>query len=218
MGRGGFNAAPSRIKEAEMDKKKIIKALDAFLDMLVLAACLLLMMLGIYSFADDWYLQNAASAKGLFVYRPNLSEPVAKEKLITKDQAGWIYIKGSGVDFPVMQGKDNAEYLNKDPYGEFSFSGSIFLDSRNDGSFADAYSVIYGHHMSGGHMFGCLDSFESEDYFRAHGMGVLSSKDKVWDIDLFALVFCSATDRCIFGFEGDIEPYIRKNACIFLEK
>ena len=138
-------------------------------------------------------------SKSVLYYKPELNEPITEERLITENPVAWIQIDGTSVDFPVLQGKDNVEYLNKDPYGEFSFSGSIFLDSRNSADFTDGYNVIYGHHMSGGHMFGCLDSFLNEGYFKEHRTGTLVTKDRIYDIKLFAVVKCLATDPYIFA-------------------
>ena len=66
---------------------------------------------------------------------------------LNKDVVGWITIFDTHISYPVVQGKDNQEYLNKDVFGKFSFSGSIFLDYRNACDFTDSYSIIYGHHM-----------------------------------------------------------------------
>jgi len=201
--------------------KRCIKVLSSMLDISVLIVCILLILLGTYSFIDNAYLYSAASDKSVLYYKPELNEPVTEEKLITENQVGWISIEGTGVDFPILQGSDNVEYLNKDPYGEFSFSGSIFLDSRSSSDFSDGYSVIYGHHMSSGHMFGCLDAFMDEDYLRQHSEGVLSVRDKVYDIELFAVLSCSATDKYIFGLEGQIfdsiNSYIIQNAQLLLD-
>ncbi len=198
--------------------RKAVKALDSALDAAVLIICILLILLGAYSFIDDAYLYNAASDRSVLYYKPELNAPITEERLITGNQVGWITVDGTGLDFPVLQGKDNVEYLNKDPYGEFSFSGSIFLDSRNTSDFSDVYSVIYGHHMSGSHMFGCLDSFEDEQYLREHNIGTLSVRDKVYDVELFAVMHTGAMDRYIFGLEGksaeEVEYYIIENACL----
>ena len=65
------------------------------------------------------------------------------------------------------------KYLNLNPYGEYSLSGSIFLDSRNAGDFTDPYSILYGHHMEYGVMFGALDDYLSEAYLKTHSTGTL---------------------------------------------
>lgn len=202
--------------------KSIVKTINSTMDIALLILCILMMLLGVYSIIDNAYLYSAASDRSVLYYKPQLNEPITEERLITENQVAWISIDGSRVDFPVLQGKDNVEYLNKDPYGEFSFSGSIFLDSRNAADFSDAYAVIYGHHMSGGHMFGCLDDFTDEDFLRQHSSGTLSVRDKVYDIELFAVMHCGAMDKYIFGLEGksfkSIQKYIRENADLLLEK
>ena len=55
---------------------------------------------------------------------------------INKDVAGWITIDDTHIDYPVVQGKDDMEYINKDVYGEFSLSGSIFLSCMNKKDFS----------------------------------------------------------------------------------
>ena len=79
---------------------------------------------------------------------------------------GWIVVDDTNIDYPVMQGYDNSQYLNLDPYGEYSLSGSIFLDSRNSSDFTDPYSIIYGHHMEYGKMFGAIDDYLDDQYER----------------------------------------------------
>ena len=76
---------------------------------------------------------------------------------LNKDVVGWIKIFDTHISYPVVQGKDNQEYLNKDVFGEFSFSGSIFLDYRNACDFTDSYSIIYGHQIT---LFACVETQE----------------------------------------------------------
>lgn len=107
---------------------------------------------------------------------------------LNKDVVGWIKIFDTHISYPVVQGKDNQEYLNKDVFGEFSFSGSIFLDYRNACDFTDSYSIIYGHHMEYGAMFGDVVEFKNGDYFQEHKTGALFLLDDTYKITLFACV------------------------------
>lgn len=84
-----------------------------------------------------------------------------------------IRIDDTDIDYPVMQAADNTTYLNLDESGAYSLSGSIFLDCRCDPAFRDGYSLIYGHHMEHGLMFGALDKFRKEPYFKSHRKGTL---------------------------------------------
>lgn len=64
------------------------------------------------------------------------------------DIVAWIYIEGTKINYPIVQGEDNSYYLKHLFSGEWNGSGCIFLDFRNDASFADRHSIIYGHHIS----------------------------------------------------------------------
>lgn len=62
---------------------------------------------------------------------------------INPDIVAWIYIEGTKINYPVVQGEDNSYYLKHLFSGEWNGSGCIFLDFRNDVSFADRHSIIY---------------------------------------------------------------------------
>ena len=50
---------------------------------------------------------------------------------INSDFIGWLRIRDTGVDVPVVQTGDNDTYLRKDFYGNYSVYGNPFLDFRN---------------------------------------------------------------------------------------
>lgn len=83
---------------------------------------------------------------------------------VNPDVVGWLRIANTAIDYPVVQGKDNAYYLNRNYKGEESSAGSIFLDFRNDIGRAQPNTVIYGHRMKDGSMFGDLNKFQKEDF------------------------------------------------------
>lgn len=85
---------------------------------------------------------------------------------INTDLAGWISIDGTGLDYPVLKGTDNDYYLTRDFYGQNSRLGSIFMDYRND--YNDINIIIYGHNSSNGQMFGYLNSYKNESFYKAH--------------------------------------------------
>ena len=93
---------------------------------------LLVVFYGLY---DAWYVYHKAGDDAYLQYKPSAGESMDAESPITEDMVAWITVDGTNIDYPVMQGKTNSEYLNIDPYGEYSLSGSIFLDSRNSADF-----------------------------------------------------------------------------------
>lgn len=85
---------------------------------------------------------------------------------VNPDVVGWLRIGNTAIDYPVVQGQDNAYYLNRNYKGEESSAGSIFLDFRNDIGKAQPNTVIYGHRMKDGSMFGDLKKFLKDDFFK----------------------------------------------------
>ena len=133
----------------------------------------------------------------------------------------WLCVDGTYIDYPVMQGKTNFEYLNRNPYGEYMISGSIFLDYANSPDLTDEFSMIYGHHMDHYSMFGSLDLFTAEAYFDIHDTGWIATKDGIHDLRLFAVCWGEADDWTIFSPRGrtveDVLPYIQEHSVIYTE-
>lgn len=93
-------------------------------------------------------------------------------KAVNEDVVGWIYVDAEpAISYPVVQGKDNEEYLHMTYERSYLYAGSIFLNSQNTPDFSDASSFIYGHNMRSGSMFGLLktimnqDSYDASPYF-----------------------------------------------------
>ena len=200
--------------------KRMIRIAEKILDTALLVVSVFLVLLGVYSFIDDAYVYRGAGDRSYLIYRPDLSAPAAEEKKLCEGHIGWLQIEGTALDYPLMQGRDNTEFLNKDPFGSFSYSGSVFLDCACSSDLSDSDSIIYGHHMSGGRMFGCLDSFMDEDYLKEHRFGAVRAMDRTYSIELFAVLSCSASEPAIFspGYASaeKAESYARRNAVILL--
>ena len=87
-------------------------------------------------------------------------------------------IEGTKINYPIVQGEENSYYLKHLFSGEWNGSGCIFLDFRNDASFADRHSIIYGHHMKNGTMFTDLDKYKKQEFFDEHPIALLITPDK----------------------------------------
>ncbi len=73
---------------------------------------------------------------------------------------GWLRL--GNIDYPIMQGEDNRFFLHHLPDGTYNYGGSLFLDADNSGDFSDGNSIIYGHNMADGSMFGSLKNMVSQ--------------------------------------------------------
>lgn len=85
---------------------------------------------------------------------------------------GWIYARGTNINYPVVQCKDNnSKYLNTLFDGTSNASGAIFLDYEDNApGMVDQQTTIYGHHMNDGSMFNVISdttdqaTFDSIEY------------------------------------------------------
>lgn len=193
--------------------------LDRFTDDVLTFVLIIIFLFGIYFIYDSAYLYNNASDRGSLRFKPDTETGDTALKL--PDSVAWITLDGTPIDYPVMQGEDNMEYIDKNPYGEYSLSGSIFLDSRNSPDFTDGYSLIYGHHMEGGLMFGSLDRYFNEEYLDAHRTGLLVTKDQIYRVSVFAVIHIYSTNSVIFDPgehpEEEVWKFVEDKAEIFRE-
>ena len=75
---------------------------------------------------------------------------------INEEVVAWISIPALELEYPVTQGEDNEYYLHYAYNKEPNFAGSIFLNFRNHADFQAQNTILYGHNMLNGSMFGSL--------------------------------------------------------------
>ncbi|MDD3369645.1 MAG: class B sortase [Lachnospiraceae bacterium] len=81
------------------------------------------------------------------------------------DLVGWITLPSVELSYPIVQGRDNAQYLHHGIQGEELYAGSIFLDAGNQADFSNYNTIVYGHNMRDGTMFAKLKDYtEPETY------------------------------------------------------
>lgn len=182
---------------------KFSKYCQRLVDRVVALFIFLIMAFSVYSLFSTYKLyQGAFVSDKLLAMKPDPIKPelgFAELKAINEDVIAWINVDGTNIDYPVLQGKDNMEYVNKDVYGDFAFSGAIFMDYRNSNDFTDEYSLLYGHHMDKGAMFGDLKKFYDKGFFDSHKTASLITDKGEYKIDLFLLVEADAYDDIIFN-------------------
>ena len=98
---------------------------------------------------------------------------------INKEFVGWLRIKDTGVDVPIVQTDNNDAYLKKDFYGNYSVYGNPFLDYRNKLKnlvnakkvtivSADKNTTIYGHNMLDNMVFSELLEYRNVAFYQEH--------------------------------------------------
>lgn len=201
------------------------KKLNELYGWLVIIIFGFIMAIGIWQCLDNLYIYNNALDNSVTKYKPrtnDTNEAVYQKSPITDEMVGWLTIDNTNIDYPVMQGENNTAFLNTDPFGKYSLTGSIFLDSRCSSDFSDEYSVVYGHHMDYGKMFGALDDFLSETYLKSHSTGTLMigrNGEKTCSLRVFAAMRVSAKEKIVFDMDNSrIRSFIRENASVMTEE
>lgn len=88
---------------------------------------------------------------------------------INPDVAGWIYIPGTSVDYPIMYSTEKEKYLRKNIWGNYEVSGSIFADWNDSASLTDEHLVLYGHHLPWDSMFTSVSKYLTDpEFFNEH--------------------------------------------------
>lgn len=82
---------------------------------------------------------------------------------------GWIFFENDSINYPIMYSGDDTKYLRTLYNGNPSIAGSVFLEGLNNTDFSDAHTVIYGHNMANGTMFGKLGKYlRQPNYYDYH--------------------------------------------------
>ena len=85
------------------------------------------------------------------------------------DLVGILEVVGTDINYPVMQTPSEPEYyLRRDFYGKDSTAGTLFVDYRCDIVNPTTNTIIYGHNMRSGTMFGGLKRYLKQDYYQSH--------------------------------------------------
>ena len=135
-----------------------------------------------------------------------------KLKSQNQDIAGWIYIRGTTIDYPIVQGKDNEEYLHQDFNKKKSSSGTIFLDNNCKKDFTSDNNIIYGHHMKNGTMFAQLFKFREKSFLKKHNEIMIFTPDRTIHLKVISAYAQKAQNKIPVTFANDKQKkaYIKK--------
>lgn len=138
------------------------------------------------------------------VSKPVLSVDFDKLKSKNQDVVAWLYSPDTVINYPVLQGPDNNQYLRTTLEGKRQTAGSIFIDYRNDKAFSDYNTIVYGHNMKNKSMFGSLSSYEKQSYYEKHPVIYLATPETTYEIELVA-GFKTTTESEIYTRPNDFE-------------
>lgn len=182
--------------------KRIVRLADKGLNCVIWCMILVLLLYSGLGLWDTYCIYiDAGNNTMVYQYKPSgegENPTLLQLRELNSDVCAWLTVDDTKIDYPVVQGETNMEYINKAVDGSFSLPGSLFLDYRNDLEFQDFYSLIYGHHMAGDVMFGSLPYFQETAFFEQHVSAKLFLVDCTKKIEIFACVHTDAYDSILF--------------------
>ncbi|MBQ0083376.1 MAG: class B sortase [Clostridiales bacterium] len=140
------------------------------------------------------------------------------------DVCGWIRVEGTDIDYPVMRSGANTEedfYLTHDWHRETQKAGSIYIQQLNSADFSDKNTVIYGHNMKNGTMFGQVKRFKDKEFFDKNSKITVYTEGHILEYQIYAsrtiddnhimYAYDFSTDE---GFQGFISDTLSSSAKI----
>lgn len=141
-------------------------------------------------FLEDEYVEdNEYTYENMYFSYMNTSYidvDLTKLKEINSDTVGWIQVKGTKINYPIVQTSNNDYYINHAFDKTYNTAGWVFLDYRNKLDLSDSNTIIYGHSRLNETMFGSLYTLLSEAWISNKDNHLIkistSYSNSVWQI------------------------------------
>ena len=113
-------------------------------------------------------------------------------KAQNKDFKGWLAVPGADISLPIVQTTNNDKYLNTGFNGKWLSGGTAFIDCQNKAAFSDMNTVIYGHNMRDGSMFGKIKNYKSIDTYKKNPLIYVYTENKNYVYKIYSVFLTSA--------------------------
>ena len=199
-----------------MEEKKKSKRGTVYTILMVI--CVIVFLFALYKVVSiildykeiDNYYEKAEEEYVVETEDDNLQIDLESLRVVNDDVIGWIYIKDTGISYPVLQGPHNEYYLFRDYEKNYLVAGSIFMDAASRADFTDDHTIIYGHNMYNGSMFGGLDKYKNESYRQEHPYIYIMLPDGRWNkYEIYSYYTADVDDGTFTLFTGDEDAYNR---------
>ena len=171
---------------------------------------------------------NRSQRKGALSYNQKEKIKLDKKKILPElkdiydlnnDLVGWLVIEDTQIDYPVVQrSKDNEYYLHHDFFGNDNENGQIIMDAKCDPHTPSYNLVVSGHHMRNGSMFGSLDAYKQEDYWKAHKMVTFDTLMRRGTYVIMAAFYSADYDEYEEGFRYNADLRYKIDVDMWLDE
>lgn len=138
-------------------------------------------------------------------------------KSVNSDVVGWIYVEAlDGISYPIVQGKDNETYLHQTYEKNYNFAGTIFVDYENSPDFSDCNTLVYGHNMKNGSMFGMLKKYRADEtLYNASKYFWILTPEKDYRYEIIAAYTTSVNSDTYTLFKGPGKEFLEYEKKMF---
>ncbi|MDY3918300.1 MAG: class B sortase [Candidatus Limivivens sp.] len=142
-----------------------------------------------------------------------MTSPVDFDSLkeINEDIIGWLKVGALDLSYPITQAEDNDYYLHRTFERVDNFAGCIFMDYQNHLNFLDDNTMIYGHNMKDGSMFGTLRKFLEEGVYDSDPYFWIYTPKRIYKYHIFnctTVGTVSTTYTLNFGTRQAFQDYL----------
>ena len=171
----------------------------SYVTLIIFIICIIKIIFYIYNSFNTKRIESISNS--YIIPSKEYSIDFKKLKSINPDVIGYIEIEEIDTRYLVVKGNNNSYYLNHNLEKEYSNSGWIFMDYRNNMS--DKNIIIYGHNMKDGSMFGKLRTLL---YKRGSGIINLYLEDGKHEYKIFSTYISDYEDYYLStSFNSDID-------------
>ena len=132
---------------------------------------------------------------------------------INDDIVGWLKVGALDISYPVTQASDNDYYLHLTFELVQNAAGCIFVDYQNRPDFQDDNTIIYGHNMKDGSMFGTLKNFAQDGVYESDPYFWIYTPERIYKYEIFNCSTVGAVSNTYtleFGSRKEFQNYLDK--------
>ncbi len=130
-----------------------------------------------------------------------------------KNIIGWIRIKDTNINYPILQDDESLKYLKHLYDGKYNENGSIF--TINEKPFFDDITVLYGHNMKNRTMFSELDKYMDRKFLEEHSIIEIYTENQNYKATIFSCysigVNIEENNIKLLDFNEEVEYYKKKS-------
>lgn len=118
------------------------------------------------------------------IFPPNIQLKYARLYATNQDFVGYLSADGANLNLPIVQTDNDEKYMTKNFYGQETKYGCPFVTHVNNINNLDTNTVIFGHHMNDGTVFGALDNYKTIEGFKKAPVITFNTiyKDYQWKV------------------------------------